>query len=274
MAKRSMSSEKASYVKRQGHKDALEFALLLGLKKDYQNDLRAKKDVIDNSGYSYSVKSGEKKWQIFLYSASRFKNDILFQNFNGLGNLLLDCLNVFPDDRKKYLLNKEYFKMRLADKILNLKNFLEKPAKLKGFISLSFFNGNEVDFLVIKHNNTFHVFSANDVVRILSEKIKIDTSHKRQKGQFDHQKVVFKIQDKTGKLKTIGEIEVRNDSDSHYKELKFWMSKSLCFQSLVDYFNSSQHNVGKEIKNSLISNRIILYGKNTIKKFNNRKNVN
>jgi hypothetical protein len=37
------------------------------LSNDYQNDVQAKKDVIDFNGDSHSVKSGKKRWQIFLY---------------------------------------------------------------------------------------------------------------------------------------------------------------------------------------------------------------
>jgi len=63
--KKAMSSEKASYVKRKGHADAREFAICLGIGKEYRSEPQAKKDVIDSEGRSYSVKSGEKKWQIF-----------------------------------------------------------------------------------------------------------------------------------------------------------------------------------------------------------------
>jgi len=62
--KKAMTSQKASYVKRKGHADAREFAELLGIGKEYKSEPQAKKDVIDLEGHSYSVKSGEKKWQI------------------------------------------------------------------------------------------------------------------------------------------------------------------------------------------------------------------
>jgi hypothetical protein len=55
-----------------------------------------------------------------------------------------------------------------------------------------------------------------DVVKVLSEKISVENSKARQKGQIDDQKVVFKV-DK----RTIGEIEMRNDSDVHYREVNF-----------------------------------------------------
>ena len=46
MKKKAMSSEKASYVKRKGHEDSREFAELLGIGKEFKNDLKAKKDVL------------------------------------------------------------------------------------------------------------------------------------------------------------------------------------------------------------------------------------
>ena len=262
MVKRAMTSQKASYVKRQGHKDALEFALLLGLKKDYQNDPKAKKDVIDNSGYSYSVKSGQKKWQIFLYSLSRFKNDILFQSLNGLGDLFINCINVFPENIKEYKNNKPFYKKKLAQEMVKIKEYLLTPKKLKGFLSLSFFNGNEVDFLVIKNNNIFHIFDAKEVVEILSKEILVDTSKKRREGEFDDQKVVFKVF-QTNRQVTIGEIEMRNDSEVHYREVKFWISKPICYKLLIDNIPNKKE----------CDNKICIFGK-AIKKFLKRKNIN
>lgn len=262
MAKRAMTSEKASHVKRQGHKDALNFAILLGLKKDYQNDIKAKKDVIDQSGYSYSVKSGEKKWQIFLYSQSRFQNDVLFQSLNGLGDLFVECINAFPPKRKDYLKNKLLYKKKLSKAILKIKNYFTHTKKLKAFFAMSFFNGNEVDFLVIKENARYNIFHAKDVVDVLAKNCVTDTSKKRKKGELDHQKVVFKIKNEKNKLVTIGEIEMRNDSDMHYREVKFWMSKPLTLNLL-------KTNI-KQFKD--YSKKIRIFG-SAIKKFQQRKNV-
>ncbi len=72
MKKRAMSSKKASRVKIEGHKDAREFARILGIGKEFKHDPRAKKDVIDTEGYSYSVKSGEKNGKYFCI----VKNDL------------------------------------------------------------------------------------------------------------------------------------------------------------------------------------------------------
>ena len=45
--KRALTSEGARAVRQRGHDDALEFALAIGLPRDYANDPHAKKDVID-----------------------------------------------------------------------------------------------------------------------------------------------------------------------------------------------------------------------------------
>ena len=82
--KKAMTSEQARKVRQSGHDDAKEFANLIGLPTDYQNDPQAKKDVIDLLGDAHSVKSGAKKWQIFLHSPSRFERDIIFRRLNGL----------------------------------------------------------------------------------------------------------------------------------------------------------------------------------------------
>lgn len=95
--KRGLSSEDARRVRQKGHDDALDFAIAIGLEHDYQNDAKAKKDVIDPSGDAHSVKSGKKKWQVFLYGLGRFENDETFQVMNGIGNLLADCINSFPN---------------------------------------------------------------------------------------------------------------------------------------------------------------------------------
>lgn len=89
-----------------------------------------------------------------------------------------------------------------------------------------------------------------DVVKVLSEKISVENSKARQKGQIDDQKVVFKV-DK----RTIGEIEMRNDSDVHYREVKFWLNKDKTFKIL-------QENIQNR---SLLKENVFIYGE-SIKK--------
>jgi len=254
---RAMSSEQARQVRQAGHNDAKEFAKLIGLPNDYQNDAKAKKDVIDLSGDAHSVKSGKKKWQIFLYSHRRFDKDIIFKRLNGLGQLFLDCLDVFPDSFEEYQSNKAKYKNLLSPKMLVLKEKLENKDTLEAFFDKSFFNAGEVQYLTIKNENEFYVFHRDDVLNILRTKIKVVNSKKRQAGQFDNQKVVFKVinSDNT-KFITIGEIEMRNDSPVHYREIKFWMRKDLTFNLLKNNIESY-----KKVKDKLY-----IFGK-AIKKF-------
>jgi len=156
--KKAMTSEKASYVKRKGHEDAREFAELLGIGKEYKSEPQAKKDVIDLEGHSYSVKSGEKKWQIFLYGKTRFETDYTFRGMNGIGDLLLKCINSFPDKRDEYLRNKEKYKRKLQKPMRELGERLKEKRILAAFIDKSMFNSGEVDFLVIKESEIFHIF--------------------------------------------------------------------------------------------------------------------
>jgi len=225
--KKAMTSEKASYVKLKGHADAREFAECLGIGKEFKRDPRAKKDVIDSEGHSYSVKSGEKKWQIFLYGKTRFEQDYTFRGMNGLGELLLQCIKSFPELRKDYLKNKQLYKMRLQKPMRELCQKLKEKRLLATFLDKSIFNSGEVNFLVVKEREIFHIFWNRDVVDILAKNYEVENSKARGKNQIDDQKVVFKLSGKTH-----GEIEMRNDSDIHYREVKFWLDRNLTLELL------------------------------------------
>jgi hypothetical protein len=250
--KKAMTSEKASYVKRKGHADAREFAEVLGIGKEFISEPQAKKDVIDSDGYSYSVKSGEKKWQIFLYGKKRFEEDYTFKGMNGLGNLFLQCIESFPENRIEYLKNKELYKRKLQKPMKELCERLKEKRILAAFIDKSIFNSGEVNFLVIKERDVFHVFWNRDVVEALKDSYEVENSKARGLNQMDDQKVVFKVAGKTH-----GEIEMRNDSDVHYREIKFWLSKKLTFELLTskikDYHILNEKGIlyGKAIKKLL-----------------------
>jgi len=218
--KKAMTSEKASFVKRKGHADAREFAEVLGIGKEFKSDPTAKKDVIDSEGYSYSVKSGEKKWQIFLYGKTRFLTNFTFKSMNGLSEIFLECIESFPESRKDYLKDKRKYKEKLKEPMRKLCQKLQDKRLLAGFVDKSMFNSGEVDFLVVKEGKQFHVFWGRDVVKVLTENLEVENSKARINSQLDDQKVVFKFSGKT-----IGEIEMRNDSDIHYREVKFWLGK-------------------------------------------------
>ncbi|BAU23777.1 hypothetical protein THC_1411 [Caldimicrobium thiodismutans] len=256
--KKAMTSEKASYVKRKGHADAREFAECLGIGKEYTSEPQAKKDVIDSEGHSYSVKSGEKKWQIFLYSKTRFEKDNIFKGMNGLGELFLECIESFPENRNDYLRDKVLYKKKLQKPMRELCKRLKEKRLLAAFLEKSMLNGGEVDFLVIKEDEFFHVFWGKQVIEVLTENYEVENSKARGKNQMDDQKVIFKVNGKT-----YGEIEMRNDSDIHYREIKFWIDKKLTFNLLKSNIN----------KIKKLNDRIILYGKaiNKLAKIHNRR---
>jgi hypothetical protein len=243
--KKAMTSEKASFVKRKGHADAREFAKVLGIGKEFKSDPTAKKDVIDSEGYSYSVKSGEKKWQIFLYGKTRFLTNFNFKSMNGLSKIFLECIESFPESRKEYLKDKKKYKEKLKGPMRKLCQKLQDKKLLAGFINKSMFNSGEVDFLVVKEREQFHVFWGEDVVKVLTENLEVENSKARRSSQLDDQKVVFKFS-----RKTIGEIEMRNDSDKHYREVKFWLGKNETLNLLKT----------KIFPFKEINERLILYG--------------
>jgi hypothetical protein len=226
--KKAMTSQKASYVKRQGHLDAKEFAKSIGLDDDYLNDPKAKKDVIDKSGDSHSVKSGEKKWQIFLYGKKRFGEDYSFTVMNGIGQLLIECIECFPGSFNKYSENKQLYKNKLQRPMTELCDKLKDKKRLAAFIGKAMFNSGEVNYLSIKHEGKFHIFWSRDVVNTLSDNLHAENSKARTTSQIPNQKVVLKID------KTYGEIEMRNDSDVHYQEVKFWLDKKLIVNLLLE----------------------------------------
>lgn len=255
MAKRGLSSDDARKVRQKGHDDALEFALLIGLDNDYKNDAVAKKDVIDPSGDAHSLKSGAKKWQLFLYGINRFQNDDFFQTMNGIGQLLIKCIDAFPLDFEEYQLNKLEAKEKCRIPMRELSVLLQEKRRVKTFINKSMFNGGEVNYLTIRHEDKYHVFLSKDVVEVFADAVEVTNSKAIAKNQVPEQKVIFKYQGKN-----LAELEMRNDSTIHYRQIRFNMLKPRMLNLLFD----------KIPKTSDFSNRILVYG-NANKKFGNWK---
>ena len=238
-------------MRQQGHDDALEFALAIGLNKDYKNDPKAKKDVIDPSGDAHSVKSGVKKWQIFLYGLGRFSSDESFTVMNGIGELLIACIEAFPKTFAEYTKDKKSAKQKLRMPMRALAEKLQQPVRVKAFMNKSIFNGGEVDYLTVKHDGLFHVFYYKDVIEKMSEKLEVCNSRAISAGQTPEQKVLFRYNGKN-----LGELEMRNDSPVHYREIRFNMVKPKVMEFLF-----------KEIPlTKKYSNLILLYG-DVYKKF-------
>ena len=227
--KRGLSSSDARWVRQSGHNDALEFAISIGLPRDYQNDQKAKKDVIDPSGDAHSLKSGQKKWQIFLYGLGRFESDDAFRVMNGIGALLVECIKSFPDTFEEYAADKVVAKERLRIHMRALLDKLKEKPRLRAFFNKSLFNGGEVNYLTIKDNGIFHVFLSTDVLDVLAENLTVANSRAISIGQFAEQKVIFLYQGKN-----LAELEMRNDTKTHYREVRFNMIKPRAMALLLE----------------------------------------
>lgn len=239
---RASSPEKARQIRQQGYDDALLFAKSIGLNEDYKNDTKAKKDVIDPSGDAHSLKGGQKKWQIFLYRISRFED---FRAMNGIGELLINCINAFPPSFYDYQKNKAEAKEKLRPHMVALADKLRDKYRLKAFISKSMFNGGEVNYLTVYDNKKFHVFWGREVEQVMVDNIMVANSQARQDGQFPEQKVILKYEGVN-----LGEVEMRNDSVIHYREIRFNMVKPKMMKLLFSEITLKQN----------YNDRVIVYG--------------
>lgn len=191
MARRASSTAQAREYRQKGHDNALLFAKAIGLSKDYKNDSKAKKDVIDPSGDAHSVKSGDKKWQLFLYGRNRFLTDDGFLALNGVGGLLIHCIDAFPDSYTEYKRNPEPAKERLKTPMRELRDRFQRKALLRAFLMKAIFNGGEVNYLTVLHNKEFHVFLNTDVVKYMGECFEIINSTARKKENMMLKKCYF-----------------------------------------------------------------------------------
>ena len=250
--RRASTSEQARAYRQSGHDDALRFALLIGLESDYRNDKAAKKDVIDPSGDAHSLKSGKKKWQIFLYGRSRFERDDGFQALNGVGSLLVHCIDAFPPRYEDYRGNEIAAKERLRTPMRELRDRFQRKALLRAFLMKAIFNGGEVNYLTVKDDDRYHVFRNRDVIRVMGEAFSVENS-KAFAGGPPEQKVLFKHLGRN-----VGELEMRNDSPAHYQEVRFNMLKPRAMELLYGAIQNHEE----------FSAEIVVYGE-AIKSFGN-----
>ena len=242
--RRGGTTEQGRAYRQRGHDVALEFAQHLGLDEDYQRDKKAKKDVIDPAGDAHSVKAGIKKWQGALYRRSRFENDVGFQTLNGIGALLIDCIDAFPltfEEFRQDEQSERAAKERLRIPMMELKERFQNKILVKGFLMKSLFNGGEVNYLTIHREDLFHVYWNADIVDVMAEHFVVKNSTSRGDDP-DCQKVIFKFND-TNAI----ELEMRNDSRNHYKEVRLNMIAKKCFELLRNHIPGGQSYLGKPI---------------------------
>lgn len=157
----------------------------------------------------------------------RFSTDFAFIAMNGIGQLLGECINAFPPTFGEYQRDKILAKTKLQIPMRQLAEKLKDKPRLSTFLNKSLFNGGEVNYLTVKQNNIFHVFLNRDVINAFAEFLEVDNSRKRSEGQMDAQKVVFKY-----KGINLGELEMRNDTPIHYREIRFNMIKPIVVKLL------------------------------------------
>jgi hypothetical protein len=247
------TAEGARLARQSGHDDAITFARAIGMEEDYQNNKQAKKDVWDPSGDTHSVKSGKVKWQLFLYRESRFTSDSGFVTMNGIGDLLIECINCFPKDPLEYQSNKTACKIKLQTPMRAICEKLQCKKRLRSFLEKSIFDGRQVDYLTIKEGDVYLVFGRDDIIKVLSENLEVCNSIKRNKNSIDAQKVLFKYNSKN-----IIELEMRNESPEkgHYREIRLNMMRPRAIELFIEKIKE------KEPFNDLV----IKYG-STIKTF-------
>lgn len=248
--RRAPSSDISRKKKLGGHSTEAAYATLIG-----GNTISGtgKGDVKDRAGLFHSVKSG-KKWQVFLYRYGRIANSKYLSE-------LRSCLDAFTTDYDQYVCDRnkcielkellvekegreavgrmhndmvkkklgpnEYVKAkeRLAEATTRVCRKLQDKAFLNHFLSEALFNGSEVSYLAVKDGALFRVFSRIDVLRVLTDELSPANSragHVPEDYNVDGQKVLLRYS-KGDKEKNIVEIEIRNDSEQHYREVRFNM---------------------------------------------------
>ena len=254
--RRAPSSKISREKKLLGHANENEYSQLINGKTIAGTK---KSDVIDKHGFSHSVKSG-KKWQIFLYGYDRISNsehlkllkpcleafpenaDDYFTDREKCIEFKENYIKVNGRAKAKQLTNSEIEKNLASNKYINSKKklaestsqvciALEDKENLRNFLAEALFNIDEVKFLVIREagetkNNPYNVFLKEDVLDILTEKLFPAVSKAGltpEDFNVAGQKTLLCYLNSKGKPKNLVEIEIRNDSKTHYKQVRFNM---------------------------------------------------
>lgn len=218
--RKSMTSRQASVKKIGGHDAEDDFAEVIGgnvLTGQRKGDVRL--EIGDDKKF-FSVKSNVEKIQVFLYAESRFGGD----EFGELNGFCKNCICAYPEEMKDYLENKNRYKdNEISTSMKQLRNVLEDKDTLSYFLHISFF-GNRTEFLVMRDKedgSTWHIFHYKTISESMPEHLKVMNSKARYSDEFDNQKVVLKAEvgKRRGDWVNVFEIEVRHDSEVHYRQL-------------------------------------------------------
>jgi len=261
--RRAPSSKISSEKKISGHQreadysDLIEGEVIKGTQKG---------DVKDKNNVLHSVKSG-KKWQIFLYSYNRISDSKYLKILKPCLDSFPTDYNSYRMDREKCIAYKEnYIKENGREAAKKLSNkevenqlgsnvYIDSKTKLGmttdhicetlkskdflyNFLGESIFNNQDVKYLAIKdtHYNddgVFKVFDRHDVLKTFTGNLNPSISkagHVPEDFNVAGQKTLLTYKKNNGRQKNIVEIEIRNDSELHYRQVRFNMySKDALF---------------------------------------------
>ena len=254
--RRAPSSQVSHDKKVEGHQAESEYARLIGAQTISGT---GKSDVEDLNGSFHSVKSG-KKWQVFLYGHDRISNSEHLKILEPSLTAFTEDAEKYFEDRIKCISFKEaYVKKHGRQEAKKLENsqviqhlganeYMESKARLalaneqvvrklqdktnlNHFLGEALFNKKEVNYLAIrddtyKQDSRFKVFSRSDVLDILTNELSpaLSTAGRVVEDyNVDRQKTLLKYTKKDGRAKNIVEIEIRNDSLTHYRQVRFNM---------------------------------------------------
>ncbi len=191
-----MSSEKASRVKKRGHNKEYLFADLIG-----GEVIRGinKIDIYGKDKKGYTVKGGsevkgkagtEGRWQLFMFGRKRFVDETNFP----ARDLFIEILDSFPTTRQEYDKNPELYKQKVKTPMIKLKDYLIDKSRMHSFFSKAIFNF-KLDFLVIYHDDIFHIFDREEVLDIFDKQFNVITNSTIQKVVFQHNgKIAIEIE--------------------------------------------------------------------------------
>lgn len=257
--RRAPSSETSREKKLGGHENESIYAQLIEAEVVKGTN---KTDVIDLQGRRHSVKSGL-KWQIFLYSHDRIASSKYLKILLPCVDAFPENWDKYDRDRTICIAYKEeYVRKHGREKAKKLQNSevatklgknLYMQAKedlalathsvakrlrdkdfLQKFLAEAIFNNEEVSFLAIKdvsfkRDDRFKVFTKEDVLRVLSDNL-LPTTSKAGLVPEDYnvagQKTLLRYERTSGenvRLQNIVEIEIRNESKTKYRLVRFNM---------------------------------------------------
>jgi hypothetical protein len=142
--------------------------------------------------------------------------------------LLVHCIDAFPPSYEEYRKNPDAAKERLKAPMQELRDRFQRKALLRAFLMKAIFNGGEVNYLTILHEGHFHVFLNTDVVQLMGKCFEVANSKALREGEWDDQKVIMRYLDQN-----VGELEMRNDSPTHYQQVRFNMNIQPAMELLI-----------------------------------------